>query len=453
VQGDPKRQKWVLVVNLNPGGVAGGSGAQYFLGDFDGRRFEADRVVDPTPPRGRVVADFEAAGFGAWTTTGTAFGGGPSAGSEPGQFPVLGYRGARFANSFHDGDGAVGTLTSPEFRIDRSHLNLLVGGGAQAASAGNSAAPQTAVNLLVDGRVVRSATGTGSDGLDWVSWKVSDLRGRTAQLQAVDTSTDRNGHVLLDHAMLSDTAARSVREQSNWLDYGKDYYAAISFENVPDGRRLMLAWMSNWQYAGVTPTSPWRSAQSLVREVTLHRKGRALELRQRPITELKSLRDGPAFAVRNATLPAGVTGLRGAGVRGTALEIRADFIVRTASRFGLRVRTGRGERTTIGYDVDRSELVVDRRRSGRTDFSPTFAGVQRAPLPAPRGRVRLHVYVDSSSVEVFANGGRVTITDQIFPDSSSDGVKLFSKGGRTRVKSLKVWRLNSIWETGSTRIR
>lgn len=444
VNGNPRRTKWVLVVNLNPGGVAGGSGAQYFVGDFDGRRFRADRTVDPTPSPGRVLADFEDAGYEGWTTTGTAFGNGPSAGAITGQNAVLGFRGARLANSFTGGDAAVGTLTSPEFRIRRSHLNLLVGGGAGARQPASPDAPQTTVNLVVDGRVVRSATGTGSGGLDWVSWKVSDLRGKTARIQAVDSSTARNGYVLLDHVMQSVSAARSVRERSNWLDYGKDFYAAISFENVPDDKRLMIGWMSNWQYAGVTPTSPWRSAQTLVRELELRGHGKALHLRQRPVSTLKSLRRGPAYTLGDTTLVPGTKPL--SGVRGSTLEIRADFRVKTARRFGLQVRTGPNERTVIGYDTKRQELVVDRRRSGRTDFSPSFADdVQRAPLKVSNGRVRLHVYVDESSVEVFANGGRVTVTDQIFPDPGSDGLRLFSTGGRTRLESLKVWRLGSIW--------
>lgn len=444
VNGNPRRQKWVLVVNLNPGGVAGGSGAQYFVGDFDGRRFRADRTVDPAPPPGRVLADFESAGYAAWTTTGTAFGSGPSAGALTGQPAVVGFRGARLANSFNGGDTAVGTLTSPEFRVRRNHVNLLVGGGNSARQPATPDAPQTTVNLIVDGHVVRSATGPGSGGLDWVSWNVSDLRGKTARIQAVDSSAARNGHLLLDHVMQSDTAARSVRERSNWLDYGKDFYAAISFEDVPDDKRLMLAWMSNWQYAGVTPTAPWRSAQTLVRELELRGRGGALHLRQRPVSTLRSLRRGDPFSIRDTTLAPGIRTV--AGVGGSTLEIRADFRVRTARRFGLQVRTGPNERTVIGYDTKRQELVVDRRRSGRTDFSPSFADdVQRAPLKASNGRIRLHIYVDESSVEVFANGGRVTVTDQLFPDPDSDGVRLFSTGGRTRLESLKIWRLGSIW--------
>ena len=129
VDGNPRNVKWVMVVNLNPGSIAGGSGGQYFVGDFDGTTFTSDDPATYTPPAGTVLQDFEAATFGSWTTTGTAFGPGPAAGGIDGQQAVTGYEGQQLANSFHNGDGTVGTLTSPEFTVNQAYLNFLVGGG------------------------------------------------------------------------------------------------------------------------------------------------------------------------------------------------------------------------------------------------------------------------------------------------------------------------------------
>ena len=92
VDGDKNNIKWVLVVNINPGGIAGGSAAQYFIGDFDGKKFTAEDKGTYTPPTGTVVQDFEGSGFGEWTTTGTAFGQGPAAGAVDGQEGVDGLR-------------------------------------------------------------------------------------------------------------------------------------------------------------------------------------------------------------------------------------------------------------------------------------------------------------------------------------------------------------------------
>ena len=102
----------------------------------------------------------------------------------------------------------------------------------------------------------------------------------------------------------------------------------------------------------------------------------------------------------------------------------------------------------IGYDAQTDELYVDRTRSGRVDFSRDFPGVQRAPLAARNGKVHLRILVDWSSVEVFANGGRRVITDQVFPSADSDGLELFADGGSARLDSLKIRHLRSSWKTG-----
>ena len=133
---------------------------------------------------------------------------------------------------------------------------------------------------------------------------------------------------------------------------------------------------------------------------------------------------------------------------GTQLdEIKADLRVGAAEEAGLKVRTGDGEVTVIGYDAQAAELYVDRTRSGRVDFSRDFPGVQRAPLTARHGKVRLRILVDWSSVEVFADRGQTVITDQIFPNATSDRVELFADGGSTTLDSLKIRHLRSSWAT------
>lgn len=123
----------------------------------------------------------------------------------------------------------------------------------------------------------------------------------------------------------------------------------------------------------------------------------------------------------------------------------------TATEFGLKVRTGPGEETLVGYDVPAGEAFVDRNQSGQVDFaelfriSEAFPNRQTAPLAAENGRVRLHIFVDWSSVEVFGGDGQAVITDQIFPMPSSDGLALFANGGNAKLVSLHIWPLRSIW--------
>jgi levanase len=303
---------------------------------------------------------------------------------------------------------------------------------------------ETAVNLLVNGEVVRSATGRNSENLDWTNWNVSDLIGQSARIQILDNSTAGFGHLLADQITFADAPARSVEDRSNWLDYGKDYYAAVSFNNFPHAKRVMIGWMNNWNYAGSVPTSPWRSVMSVPREVQLRTVDGRSQLVQRPYPAINALR-GSSYQVRRRSIPSGSTLLTGKGSTGKTLDILADLKAGSGRAFGITVRAGSGEETVIGYDTVTRELYVDRTRSGDVGFNRDFPGVQRAPLAARHGRVRFRVLVDSSSVEVFTSDGRRVITDQIFPKDSSRGIAVFSTGGTARVNSLKIWQMRSIW--------
>jgi levanase len=491
-----------------------------------GRHPHETDTVDGPPPPGTVFADFEDDGYGPdWTATGAFAGAQPAAGTLPGQQLVSGYEGARLVNTFVDGDAATGRITSPAFTIEADHVNFLIGGGHHPYP-GDASNPPTAVNLVVDGDVVRTATGADSEALNWTSWDVTDLRGRVARIEIVDEHTggwghinadhfmfaaapaaprstetavnllvdgatartatggdsetldwtswhvgdlagrrariqivDRNtggwGHVLADRFTLADAPARSRLERSSWVDFGKDHYAAVTFDDAPDGRRIAIGWMNNWSYSGAIPTSPWRSAMSVPRELELQTIGGAPRLISAPVDELHALR-GPESAaqqVRRRALRAGAT--ETLPVRGTALELEAVLRVGTRGRTGLKVRTGAGgEETIIGYDAGSREVYVDRRASGADGFSRDFArDVQRAPLPPRDGKVRLRVLVDWSSVEVFGDRGQVVISDQIYPSADSDGVALFAEGAGAVVESLRAWPLRSIWTESRRRHR
>ena len=229
---------------------------------------------------------------------------------------------------------------------------------------------------------------------------------------------------------------------ARWLDWGADYYAAVSWSGAPDGERILLGWMNDWRYANAIPTAPWRSAQALPRRVELRTLEGHVTLVQQPIAALQSLRQsGTTLAGR--VLAPGTHPVD--ELRGTTLEIEAEFALGTATAFGLAVRVGGGDETRVGYDAATATLFVDRMRSGDTRFHPAFATRHGAPLPAPDGRVHLRIIVDAASVEVFAGGGHVTITDQIFPAPSSDGLALFAEGGTAQLLSLKAWPLASVW--------
>ena len=157
-----------------------------------------------------LFADFEGDTYGEWTTTGGAFGRGPAKGTLEGQMAVTGFKGKALVNSFLGGDKSIGTLTSPEFAIARKHIRFLIGGGGHAG--------KTCMNLVIDGKTIRTATGPnvesgGSEELAPEAWDVSDLIGKKGRIVIVDNATGGWGHINVDEIVFTDTALkRPVRE-------------------------------------------------------------------------------------------------------------------------------------------------------------------------------------------------------------------------------------------------
>lgn len=597
VEGDPGATKWVLVMNLNPGSVAGGSGGQYFVGDFDGTTFSSESTVESgDPPQGEVLEDFERDSYAPWTVVNSGegdqpgpFGTSPATGAVPGQSPVTGFAGAKLLNSFRGGDSPVGTATSPAFEIDEPYVNLMVGGGnhprtsdkldndppagdllfngfemaadqrlddfewtgtgdllphTQPVTTGgehyigerrintyevapdSNAGPtgdgrkgtltspefqvtrdniamlvgggrrnvsdpetlevqlvvdgdvqrrltgrnegslnwagwdvsdlkgqtarlrivdeaaggwghltldhvvmtddevkprsdETTVNLVVDGKVVRTATGDDSESLDWRSWNVGNFIGKQAQIRVVDNHGGGWGHVLVDQVMLSDTGATDVMQSYDWLDWGRDYYAAVSFSNTAD-RRVMLGWMSNWDYAGDTPTSAWRSAMSLPREISLAQTAKGPRLVQKVVREIADIEQEPVYDHSDGVPTGDVVAEQ------QVAKIDTTLIPGDSGETGITVLGAGDTSTRIGYDADEGRLFVDRRNSGDVGFHPKFASRDSAPVALDEGRLDLQIYIDKASVEVFTGDRRVTITDLVFPPEGADEIRAFA---------------------------
>ncbi len=143
-----------------------------------------------------VLADFEGGTYGDWKAEGDAFGSQPAAGTLPNQQPVAGFLGEGLVNSFHGGDESTGTLVSPPFTIRRRFINFCLGGGQDAS--------QVCINLVVDGKIVRSTTGRNQEQLEWESWNVENLDGRDARIEIVDQATGPWGHINVDHIEQAD---------------------------------------------------------------------------------------------------------------------------------------------------------------------------------------------------------------------------------------------------------
>lgn len=233
-----------------------------------------------------------------------------------------------------------------------------------------------------------------------------------------------------------------------WTDYGTDFYAAITWNNVPedDGRRMWVGWMNNWDYANEIPTDPWRSAMSIPRSLHLEEVNDQILMVQRPVEELQQLRQD-RIQLQNISVEDGeISSLSDQGLSGKAYEMIVDIDPGESDAAGIMVRVGDGEETIVGYDARSETAFVDRRDSGQEDFTDEFGIRNDAPALLVDGKVRLHIFVDWSSVELFVNNGIPVITNRIFPDPESQDIQVFAQGGMATIEKIEFWPLSSIWD-------
>ncbi|WNS78930.1 glycoside hydrolase family 32 protein [Domibacillus sp. DTU_2020_1001157_1_SI_ALB_TIR_016] len=230
-----------------------------------------------------------------------------------------------------------------------------------------------------------------------------------------------------------------------WLDYGRDNYAGVSWSDIPhsDSRRVYIGWMSNWKYANLTPSTKWRGAMTLPRTLSLASSEQGIRLVQSPVEELKALRSQSILLKENED----VDQTEAVYMPETnTYELEAEFQIGDTSVFGFSLCTSSTEKTIVGYDVKSEQLFMDRTASGQVDFHEGFAAKHQAVLSPKEGKIKLRIFVDWSSVEVFANDGEIAMTDLIFPDSDSRTVELFIEDGKVTLVSLIVHPLQTIWK-------
>ncbi len=234
-----------------------------------------------------------------------------------------------------------------------------------------------------------------------------------------------------------------LAERTRWADFGRDFYAPMSFNHLPGGRVLWMGWMSNWAYARELPTSPWRGQQSMARELSLVRTGRGLRLRQQPAPEV--LAALPGRVVLDAhDLDAGraMALLRDAALRSATLRLQLEL-----DRAGLTgpvtlsVLVGADERVQVGYDPAADGYFVQRGARVRR-FSGDGERHTAARLSPARQYLDIDLWVDRSTIELFADDGEIAIGDLAYNDPASQGVSLTIEGAACRVRRLRVTLLD-----------
>jgi len=222
-----------------------------------------------------------------------------------------------------------------------------------------------------------------------------------------------------------------------YVDYGKDFYAAIPFSNAP--KKTILGWMASWQYTDALPTFPWKGQMSIPREISLKKTQAGLRLIQRPAEEVLKAKNWK-----------GIVQMEEMGIeednsmmwrnQTSSYMIDVEFELGSAREVGVKVMKNltTNQETLVGYQKDSEQLYINRINSGKI-ISPNFASMDASPLKLERGTVRLLIFVDQSSIEVFGNDGEAVVTSLIFPENNSANWQLFSRDGRVKVTKLKVW--------------
>lgn len=227
--------------------------------------------------------------------------------------------------------------------------------------------------------------------------------------------------------------------QTKWLDWGKDNYATVTWSNAPAGRCIALGWMSNWQYANNVPTTQYRSANTLARDLTLYRAGGELYLKSKPSPEIKKARAEEkkisTFEVKGnyevASLLADNKG---------AYEIEMTIENKGTSKIDFSLMNEKGEKVAMYYDVVRKQFVMDRSAIGIVGFSRDFPAVTVAPV-RNTDQIHLRLFIDRSSVEAFGEEGEYVMTNLVFPAEPYNRMVFSSDKGSYIVKSMNVYRL------------
>ena len=199
---------------------------------------------------------------------------------------------------------------------------------------------------------------------------------------------------------------------TKWMDYGKDHYATVSFYNAPDNRHVVLAWMSNWQYANVVPTMQFRSANSIPRDLGLFDYAGETYLSVVPSKEMLAMR----------------------GVRVKKPTEACEIVVDLKGKTEIVLSNTKGEQVTMTYDASKQTFAMDRTKSGNVGFSEDFPCVTEAPT---YGKVKqLRIFIDRCSIEAFDSDGKMAMTNLVFPSVPYDKIQV--KGGKATIYNLNI---------------
>jgi len=230
------------------------------------------------------------------------------------------------------------------------------------------------------------------------------------------------------------------QDSISWLDYGPDDYAGVTYSDIPasDDRRIFIGWMNNWAYAQIIPSSGWRSAMTLPRNLSIKDINGVPRVCSKPVKEINSLRTDEHKMNLLPDSSVTITGLN-------ELILNFDLTASGSEEFGLIFSNQLDERLVAGFNKKENRFYIDRSKCGMTGFSPVFADRNYAPRISADSTMNIRLYLDHGSLEMFADDGAEVMTSTFFPNTNLNKVSLFTTGGNLKTDSFTIWDLKSSW--------
>ena len=235
------------------------------------------------------------------------------------------------------------------------------------------------------------------------------------------------------------TFTNNYPEETKWMDYGKDHYATVTWNNAPDGRCIAIGWMSNWQYANNVPTLQYRSANTIARDLSLFKQDGSIFLKSEPCKEmLEARKDGRQIKTVNVA-KAETISLSPQSDNG-AYEVELSINPGKSKEVSFVLSNGKGEKVLMTYDVVKKTFAIDRTKSGEVSFSKDFPAVTEMPVSKSK-ELKLRLFVDKSSIEAFVDNGKFVMTNCVFPSAPYDMITFESDGNRYKVKNINIYQI------------
>lgn len=238
--------------------------------------------------------------------------------------------------------------------------------------------------------------------------------------------------------------AAMAEDHTFWVDHGRDNYAGVTWSNISanDGAKLHIGWMSNWMYANQVPTHPWRSANTMPRELRLTNHTDSYRLVAEPVDGLKAYR-GKKYEDENIVIADETTLITTKQISLSRTEINFKIADVKDKGFSFKLKNSSGDETSFGFRADENHFFVDRTKSGKTDFSEHFADrVSLAKRTSNKGALSGTILLDKASIEIFYDEGETVMTEIFFPNAPYETLSISSPDKEFTLDHIEIHELN-----------